>query len=264
MTILMLLARHCWIGFCAVALVQQTRLLFGQPLELGWLEGAVFSGAVFAYNVIRMGVVSRRLAGISGLFAAACFLNMPHSAQWAALMPAAIWALYYGAYSPGKSGLRSVLVAKPIAIALAWATVTVLLPLPVDRWSEAVMLVLGRAAFIAGLALAYDICDREVDRRFGLHTLATRFGEYRTLQGIDAAFLVSAICVIVNLSLGHYTFAAAMALLASLIACAWAVRKVLSGVPMLSVQKVLIDGLMVVQFALVFIETSFVQHFPSA
>ncbi|MDZ4861540.1 MAG: UbiA family prenyltransferase [Candidatus Hydrogenedentes bacterium] len=260
MTIFLLLARYCWIGCCAVALVQQTRLLFGQSLELGWVEGAVFSGAVFAYNVIRTGPVSRRLAAISGLAAVLCFLNMPAAAQWTALVPAGIWALYYGAHTPGNTGLRSMLMIKPLAIALAWSAVTVLLPLPIELWGTAVVLAIGRASFIAALALAYDLCDREDDRRYGFHTVATRFGKHRTLQAIDAALAVSAACVALNLVFGHYTVAAALALLASLGACAWAVRKVISGVPLLSAQKMLIDGLMVAQFALVFIETSLVPH----
>lgn len=240
-----------WIGVCALAMLEQTRLLFGLPPVSAWLLVFVFCGAVFGYNFTYPERWRRGLAWGLGLAGAVCFWHIPVFARWVTLVPVAVWALYYGFRRPGNAGLRARPVVKPLAIALAWAWVTVLLPLEARHWAAAAVLVAGRAAFVFALALAYDLADLEFDRRHGLPTLAGRLGERKTLQVADAALLFSACCIAANYFLKNYSLAATLALLASLTLTACGLRIALRKLRPPVAQKLLIDGLMVVQFALV-------------
>ncbi|HRK34025.1 MAG TPA: UbiA family prenyltransferase [Candidatus Hydrogenedentes bacterium] len=254
--------QHCWIGCCAVALLAQTRLLFGLPLAFGALEGTVFCGSLFAYNVVRNARLPRALAFASGLIGIVCFLAIPVAAQALVLFAACAWTLYYTAYAPVQPALRTVPLMKPFTIAFTWSLVTALLPLPPSMWSDAVFLVVGRAAFILALALAYDVCDEAQDRKFGLQTLVVRLGRINAFRVIDCALLVSAACVIANFLLDNYSAAAAVALFLSLAACAWLLRVVLREVEINATQKVMIDTMMLLQFLIVLIETSVTRGYP--
>lgn len=181
-----------------------------------------------------------------------CFWQMPAFARWVALVPAGLWGLYYGFRRPGNAGgLRARPAVKPLAIALAWAWVTVLLPLEARYWQAAGVLVLGRAAFVFALALAYDLTDLEYDRRHRLTTLAGRLGERRAFRVLDVALVCSGGCVAANYCLSNYSLPAALALLISLLLTAWSVRLALHRVGAAVAQKFLIDGLMVLQVGLV-------------
>lgn len=249
--------RLCWIGVCALTMLAQTRLALHAPLLPGWLDFYVFGSTVFAYGFThpdRRRSVVAWLAGIAGVF---CFLipivrsEAVAAWQWTALIPLLLWLCYYGLQRPGKAGLRGVPAAKPLVVSLSWAVVTVLMPLPPERWAESLFVFSGRALFIFALALAYDLSDIAYDRRHGLATLAGNLGANKTFRLIDAAFLAASLCYAANGFLGIFSAGITAVLLCSLLFSAWWLRYVLRQNTGSDQQKLLIDALMPGQFLLV-------------
>ncbi|MFN8302130.1 MAG: hypothetical protein U0U46_06530 [Saprospiraceae bacterium] len=242
--------RTLWIGFCALAMLVQTGLLFSTGLPSPWLAGFVLGGAVFAYYFMHPDKTRRYLARGMGGVALLGFIAMPATARWVALAPLLLWLLYYGFKKPGRAGLRALPLLKPLAISLAWAWVTVLLPLEPFRWDSAVVLLLGRSAFIFALALAYDLTDLEYDRRQGLRTLALNLGVQRSFRLIDLVLSASALCVLVNYGVGRYSIWAGAALTGNLALSGFLLRKIVrqGGAAW---QKFWIDGLMIAQLGMV-------------
>ncbi|MEZ4943076.1 MAG: UbiA family prenyltransferase [Saprospiraceae bacterium] len=242
-----------WIGVCATAMLWQTHLLLNTPAPSFWLCGFVFSATVFAYN---FSAPPRRRwpAWGFGLLAGFCFLELTVVHQLTVFLPALIWLLYYDRYRPGQgTGLRDYPALKPVAIALAWAGVTVLLPVPLQAWTGAVLLFVGRAAFIFALALAYDLSDQPYDIRHGLNTLVLKIGPRQTFRLIDVALLLTALCAGAQVLLGIIALAAGIALCISLLFSAVAVRRVLARTGWPGWRKAGIDGLMVLQLLLIWI-----------
>jgi hypothetical protein len=265
MTALRIIFRHLWIGICALSMLAQTRLLLGLPLAPGWLDGFVPGGAVFAYGFTHPDRRVKTAAWLAGVFGGICFvlplLSTPNdnettatllsSWQIATCVPAVLWLLYYGLRWPGNAGLRSVPAAKPFVVALAWAWVTVMLPVPHERWGEAAGILAGRSAFIFALALAYDLVDLDYDRQHGLKTLAARIGVRKTFLLIFSALLLAALCCCLNFLLHIYAGNMVLALCASLAFSAWWLWIVIEKTHWRGWQKVLIDALMVLQLAAV-------------
>jgi 4-hydroxybenzoate polyprenyltransferase len=276
MSALSLIFRLVWIGICALSMLAQTRLLLGLSLAPSWLDGFVFGGAVFAYNFTHRDRLRKGAAWLVGVFGGACFLLpllassllpllpllasslLPLSAssptipwQAAALVPAVLWLFYYGLQRPGNAGLRGVPMAKPVVVALAWAWVTVMLPVPMKQWGSVVGVFLGRSLFIFALALAYDLADLEYDRRHKLATLAGKLGFEKTFLLINGALTVATVSSLANYFLKIYGLNLAIGLLASLVFSAWQLRFLLKKTGWQSWQKVLIDGLMPLQFLLI-------------
>jgi 4-hydroxybenzoate polyprenyltransferase len=245
---------NAWTGCCAVALSQQTRLLLGEPLAFGPLEGFVFGGALFAYNIIRRDALPRTLAWMFGAVGLLCLVLLPYFTQCAAVVPFVVWGLYYGANGLIDLRLRTVPLLKPVTVALVWSWVTVLLPLSSGQWTTAAVLFAGRMAFLFGLSLACDLCDWEIDTRHGLDTLALRLGRARAMRVIDTALVVSAACVLTNYALGYYGISASVALLTSLALAAIGVRLILRFASGRQTQKAFIDGLMFLQFVVVWLQ----------
>lgn len=246
-----------WIGLCTVALSAQTTLLFRATPVSGWSAGFVFGGAAFGYYFTHPDRLRRYAARALGVVAAVCFWRMSLPERWTALVPLLIWAAYYGFRRPGASGLRTRPMLKPLAIALAWAWITVLLPLEMLRWPAAWALFAGRTAFIFALALAYDLVDREYDLRMRLDTLALRRGERATLGLIDGALLCSAGCAAWNFTAKNYGMPTTVALLVSLAMSAWLVRRALRRPAEPAARKRLIDGLMLLQYGLCWVADRF-------
>ena len=242
-----------WIGVCALTMLVQTRLLLDFSAVPGWLDGFVLGGAMFAYNFTHPDRRLRAGAWMSGLFGGVCLLFSLPMTHWqmAALIPVVLWLLYYGLQRPGTAGLRGIPAAKPVVVALAWAWVTVLLPLPREHWDEAAFIFLGRAAFIFTLALGYDLVDMAYDRQHGLTTLAGKLGFDKTFLLINSALAVAAACCCANYFLKIYGSETAAALLASLAFSAWWLRFLFQKTIWHGWEKVLVDGLMVLQFVLV-------------
>lgn len=251
-----------WIACCAVSMMAQTRLLLGRPLELGWLDGFVFGGTVFGYYFSHPIKSHQLLAWAMGVLGGACFwlefMVAPDKGQleWVGLAPGLLWLAYYGFQKPGNAGLRGWVIAKPITIALTWAWVTVLLPTPLDQWPELFFVVLGRAAFIFALALAYDLGDMAYDAKQGLNTLARNLGSNRTFALIYKSLVAAGICASINVYLEIYGPLQALGLFASLIFSGIWLRYLLPKKTWETWHKPLIDGLMVLQFLLLWLVSS--------
>lgn len=239
-----------WIGICAAGMLLQTAILLDRALPSPWLAGFVFSATVFGYNFAARGL-RRLVAWLVGGLGIFCFLNILAVQQVATLAPFVIWLSYYDIRYPGRAGLRKYPAIKPLAIATAWAWVTVLLPLPLDRWTDAPALFIGRAAFIFALALAYDLCDENYDRSKGLTTLVIQSGARGAYRLIDAALLVAAVCVGLNYWLGMYTLNHTLALLVSIIVGRQLIPPIISRTRWGDWRKVAIDALMLMQVGLV-------------
>ena len=169
MTSFLLFIRVFFIGVCALAMALQTRMVLGMPLSPGLLDGFIFGGSLFGYYCTHPDRRFRRSAWAFGFLGGLCFLFWVKSAGDViiALIPMFFWLAYYGFRRPGNAGLRSSLLAKPMTVALAWAWVTVFLPIPIEIWHRAWAMFFVRTAFVFALALAYDVSDMGYDRRFG-------------------------------------------------------------------------------------------------
>lgn len=241
-----------WIGLCVVAMVWQTRLLVPGAGFDPWLVIFIFGATVFGYS-FRAPSPRRWPAWLFGAIAGFCFFNLPAVQQLITFVPALIWVSYYDMYRPGPAGLRQFPAAKPVAIALAWAWVTVLLPLSPTQWITAGLLFAGRTAFVFALALAYDLCDRMYDRRQGLQTLVMRLGATRSFRLIDAALLLNGGMVVMNLVRHMYDIPVASALIAGLFLSRVTIRRVVQKSSWGDWRKVVIDGLMVLQALLAWV-----------
>ncbi|GAB4488740.1 MAG: hypothetical protein OHK0019_05440 [Saprospiraceae bacterium] len=233
-------------------MLAQTRLLLALPLTPGWLDGFVLGGGVFAYNFTHRDRLRKTAAWLGAMLGCTCFLWPLDFAmsgwQVSVLAPLLMWLLYYGLQRPGNGGLRGVPAAKPFVVALVWAWVTVLLPVPPERWSEAAFIFLGRAAFIFALALAYDIADEASDRRQGLATLAGQLGVSKTFVLINSALIMAALCALANYLFNVYALHLSISMTASLAFSTWWLRFLLTKTEWRNWQKVWIDALMVGQF----------------
>lgn len=242
-----------FIGGCAVALLTQTLLLLDKPITPGFLQGFVFGGAVFGYHCTQPVRWIRVMAWTAGFVGAGCFWGwiMTGGSILTALVPVLFWLAYYGFQRPGNQGLRTRLLAKPILVAFAWAWVTVLLPISMKNWSVVIWMFLERSAFVLALALAYDVSDAVYDRRFQLTTLAHRLSAKSIFLLINLGLASSGVFVGIGLFSGVYTPQAAFILLLSLLFSGWWVRFLLQKNAWQAWHKVLIDGLMLLQCALV-------------
>lgn len=242
-----------FIGISALAMVAQTRFVLGLPLSLSYLDAFIFGGALFGYHCTHADWRYRAVAWGSGFLGAICFLFWVKS--WAAFMiavvPVFFWLAYYGFRRPGQAGLRRVLLAKPLTVALAWAWVTVLLPLPADIWLQAWPMFLVRAVFIFALALAYDLSDISYDHSAGFTTLASTLAPKGTMLLICIGLGVAALFVGIGWATGFYRDSNALALLLSLLFSAWWLHFLLKKSAWHAWHKVLIDALMLFQCCLV-------------
>jgi hypothetical protein len=259
MRILHSLFRLFWVACCALTLMAQTRLLLNLSLTPGWLDGFVFGGTVFGYYWTHPNRMYRNIAMTAGFFGGICFLipliYAPDliGTQMIVLMPVLFWLAYYGFQRPGNTGLRGLLLAKPLTIAITWAWVTVLFPTSYVQWSSLGFLLLGRTAFIFALALAYDLCDTEYDLHHRLNTLTRALGFERSFTLIYLSLALSGVCIYANLHFHIYDAPKALALFTSLGFSSWWLRYLLLKEVWKIWQKPLIDGLMVLQFMLVWL-----------
>lgn len=269
MTAPRLFFRSVWIGICALFMLAQTRLLTGLPLAPDWLDGFVLGSAVFAYNFTHSDRRVKWGAWLAGLMGAGCFfasLFQPVAAitwQPAVFVPAMLWLFYYGMRWPGNAGLRGVPAVKPFVVALAWAWVTVMLPLLSAEWGiafgkrtaaiGAAGILLGRLAFIFALALAYDVADLAYDRLHGLTTLAGKLGVSGAFRWMVAALLTAGLCTCLNAFLNVYDWKTAMAMLTSLLLTAGWLWMIFKKTAVHDWQKVMIDALMPFQFFIIWL-----------
>jgi 4-hydroxybenzoate polyprenyltransferase len=250
MSYLTAILRMCWIGICALSMLALTRLRFEMDQTPGWLDGFVWAGMVFGYHFTSRLRWQRTLAWAIGLGGFYCYLRLNWQMEGMVLIPLLIWGAYYGWQKPGNAGWRSRPFLKPLAIAVAWAWVTVLLPLPPDDWLKAVFMFGARAGFVFALALAYDLHDRAYDLQHGLKTLAAQLDAYRTLRLGDLGMAVSGICAVLHCLLNPCFHIGTLAVLLSLGGSAWLIRWLFRQDWLEPWRKALIDALMPFQWLL--------------
>jgi 4-hydroxybenzoate polyprenyltransferase len=231
----------------------QTHLLTGGFPPSATLLGFAFGATVFGYNFAAIEPL-RLPAWLMGAGSALCYAQLPVVQQGATLFPALIWLLYSARF---RLGLRRWPVLKPLAIALAWAWVTVWLPLPFHQWTGAGILFVGRAAFIFALALAYDLCDQPRDLQAGLPTLVLRLGPRRSHRLIHTALALGVFCAVLNGYLGIYSPSSALALACSLLFSGWAIPPLTALQAWGHWQKAAIDALMALQLGFVWWSVNF-------
>lgn len=232
-----------WIGLCATAMVEQSRLLLHLTVVPGWLEVFVFCGTLFGYHYAHPNKGLRLLALLMILPAAAAFMLAPLP-TWVLAVPALGWLGYYGFEQSGKTGLRSGLWAKPITVALTWTWVTVVLPLYADTTEPFHWMFLERAFFIFALAMAYDLSDVAYDQAHGFGTLAATLGGKHTMYLIHGCLLVSGILACLQGYMPAHLIGLGVALLAGACWLQW----ILHQAKWHTWHKPMIDGVMVLVY----------------
>lgn len=237
----------------------QTRLLLDLPLVINWLDIFVFCGTLFGYHCTHPNGWYRVVAWTAGLLGGVVFLGtfLQNPVWWGlhtwSLVPVFFWLAYYGFERPGRVGLRAHPIAKPFTVALTWAWVTVLLPAAEMPLTTLLWIGGGRAAFIFALALAYDLSDLQYDQATGLQTWTGRLGVKRSFLLIYSGLGVSAGFVLLISALGIYNIWAAATLILALVISVFWLRDVLLSTRWVPWQKTLIDGLMMLQFVLIWL-----------
>ncbi|TNE52621.1 MAG: hypothetical protein EP344_15570 [Bacteroidetes bacterium] len=256
MSVVRWFVQFSWIGFCSVAMLWQTWLLQDIPQPSGWLTGFVFGSTIFGYNFIAS-KARRYAAYFIGLLSAVCFLELDLARQLTVVLPGLVWILYYDRYHPGQgTGLRDYPMLKPVAIALAWAWVTVWLPTPPAQWTAVFVLSVGQAAFIFVLALAYDLCDQPYDLRHGLTTLVMQLGPRNSIRLADAALVLATAAGWYYGLIGRYSWVTVLLLTLSYWLTAFAIRRIPRQTDWEDWRKAAIDGLMALQFILIWLSIS--------
>ena len=94
-------------------------------------------------------------------------------------------------------GLRAIPAVKGILLALAWSMVTVVFPLINDwNWNTHFILLLQRFLFMLAICIIYNLRDVDMDRKHGVVTIASMFGEKNTrIVGLTCllAFVMSVV-----------------------------------------------------------------------
>lgn len=226
-----------------------TAVLIGGKLPDATPTGFVFCATAFAYGYAAKGR-TKRMAWAMALCSVFFFFDLEHAQQAVAALAALVWVAYHGLPGLGV-GLRRFAVAKPVSIALVWAVATVLLQLPAGEWLPGGFLFIGRTAFVFALALAYDLCDLQHDRRHGLATLVQQLGPRRSFRAIDMALILAAGCAFANYTIGFFGVGTLAAIWTSFFIAAWAVRVVPVRAEWGVWRKTAVDGLMILQATLV-------------
>ncbi|HLP94142.1 MAG TPA: UbiA family prenyltransferase [Saprospiraceae bacterium] len=231
-----------WIAVCAIAMLEQTRILLGLPVSICWLELFVFCGTIFGYH-FNHPVSSLRILAWSMAIPAALGVWQLDLPYWLLATPAFGWLAYYGFEQSGKTGLRNRMWAKPITVALTWGWVTVVLPAYAGVHSPFGFMFLERSFFIFALALAYDQSDVAYDQTQGFGTLAMSLGRNRTLALIYGCMLASGIAAFGQ----HYASRHLLGIWIALIIGALWLRTILHKPQWYPWHKPMIDGVMVME-----------------
>lgn len=270
----LLLYSNLWIALAAASMAAQTQFLLCGRAYPTPLLGFIFFATLCLYAAHRIvglekaqpflekgrfSVISRfrghimAYAAVAAVGAAFFFFQLPFRLQLAAVAPSLIALGYVLPLLSGRRRLRDLSYLKIFLIAIAWSWITVLLPaLELGMgWSiPMIVMILERAFFIFAITLPFDIRDLEVDAYNQVRTLPALLGSRRTKMLALFCLLAMAALAGLNHHVDAYsTGAFAGILLSGLIACVLIFFSdrvkhdyYFSG---------LIDGLMVLQFGLV-------------
>jgi 4-hydroxybenzoate polyprenyltransferase len=261
-----------WIGVCTVAMTEQTHLLTVDRVMCAGYGGAPFKtyfflyffvgcSAIFGYNFSYTRPIIRNCAWLAGLISAFAFFKLYWLTQIMAVIPALILGFYYGFKMPGtKTGVRSWTWAKPGAIAIAWAWITVVLPATIFSGSGIIWIFLERIAFVSALALAYDLNDLNNDKKNNLQTFPVKYGLEKAMLLANLLLLLSGIFVIINWYSDNYEISVALGLLISLLFSFLILKYMTKKLLPFYWFKNCVDGLMVLQFLVIWLIMNFTER----
>ena len=269
---------------CALALFQTIRLLNGLHIELTHAAVLVFSSTVVYYNFHD---ISSKLdfSTLLNLKKSIGDLRLPES-EWVLLLFCIIasgWSLFYLdfrliflfvfisllslSYSVpliprnGKRiRTREVFVYKLSVIAICWALVSVIVPIweenlivqPMILWAQVLMI----ALFVFALCIPFEIRDVNVEKSRGIKTIPIVVGIRRTK-------FIGLLALLFSMFLQYFIYTegamSGLTLIALLISSVLSIALVLGAddEPSDFYCKFYIDGLMIVQFLLVFVSLNY-------
>ena len=235
----LLLYGNYWIAICALAMVLQTQIFLGHPVQYSILSAFVFSSTFFLYaahrivgisrlseffNVDRYQVIARFkshifvYALVTGVASLYFFFHLSWTVQLALIIPGILSLGYVIPFFGNRKRLRDFDHIKIYLIAIVWAWVTVGLPsIIVGKVLTLpfLLMALERAIFIFAITLPFDIRDLVVDKHSGVQTIPSVIGLERTKRlGLFSIF-VFCLLVGINYWLGLYLISDLVALLIS-------------------------------------------------
>lgn len=243
-----------YLGACAASMAFQTARLMGDTKGKEGLLLLVFGIAVLGYNHFKSSI-ERTLAVAICAIALGANLNTLDSLLPQLLLLAVVFGGYF--LLPESKSLRTRTWGKPVSIGLAWMVLTVGIPAQEHAFYlhptlPYFYLAMERFFFILALALAYDLVDHPDDARLSLQTLPVRYGAGGTKAIAVAALVISGGFAFGNYALGFYPFVVMYRLLISLLV---SVVVVLSVGRRYGAGKVVIDGMMVLQGGILYLES---------
>ena len=271
----LLLYGNFWIALAAFAMTAQTQLLILTDFPNGPLPAFIFFATLFLYALHRTVGLDKvkpfqrhgryqviaayrhhiyAYAGVGALGGMYTFFQLRPHTQGLLILPGLISMAYVLPLLWQRKRLRDINDIKIFLVAVVWAYVTVILP-TVEAGGEvtfAVIIVgLERAFFVFAITIPFDIRDLKVDAHTQVQTLPRRLGIRRSLGLAYLSLLLFAVSTVVNYFTGMYSIPGVLALLFSGSATAMIIRKT----PHITHDYFytgLLDGLMIVQFLLVF------------
>lgn len=271
----LLLYGNFWIAAAAVALAAQTEWVLAGSLEQGRLHLFLFAAALALYSAHRLlgrsSVQSfedqgrfriiRRYAHHILIFAvlatalgAWLYWQLPRKVQVGLLPPAVLALAYVLPFFSRRRRLRDFPFVKIFLVALVWAWVTVVLPgLALDLEKNIPLWIMfgERLLFIFAITLPFDLRDLAVDAHTGVSTLPSILGPRRTRLLAALSLLLMIGCAALNLRLNAYApeVFGALVLSASL---SYSLIHFSARVSHDYYFSGLLDGMMILQFGLVF------------
>jgi 1,4-dihydroxy-2-naphthoate octaprenyltransferase len=264
-----------WIAACATAMILQTQLLLNDEVTFTPLAGLVFCSTLFLYAIHRIvglfkvqpftktgryQVISTFknhiifyavAAAIGGLY---FFWQVSFSVKMALIIPGILSMAYVLPFLSGKRRLRDLNFIKIFLVAIVWSWVSVLLPYlemskPFD--SSLIFMTLERAFFIFAITLPFDIRDLKVDAHNNVQTIPARIGTRKSKYLAAVLMAISMFFVLLNTYTHFYSLWTAFGLLISAFITVFIINYsdrtqedyFFTG---------LVDGMMLVQFGLVF------------
>jgi len=268
-----ILYSNLWIACAALAMAAQTQLLLSGQVQPTPLLGFIFFATLLLYALHR--IIGLEKAGpfqqkgrflviarfkrhiifyaIAAAPGATCFFfQLPLNVQVAAVAPSLAALAYVLPFLSGRR-LRDFSFVKIFLIAITWSWITVLLPaveLGMAFQVPLVFMLLERAFFIFAITLPFDIRDLEVDAFNKVKTIPAQLGCRRTRALALACLLAMAALARLNHLIDVYSTGVFCAILLSGLA-AFALAYFADKARHDYYFSGLIDGLMVLQFLLV-------------
>ncbi|MBX2967809.1 MAG: UbiA family prenyltransferase [Cyclobacteriaceae bacterium] len=260
----LLIQSQVFIALIAVAYSVETELLLNQKPEVHPYLFLVFLSTFLIYNISRSAVkpIQRSFTWFMVALLAATFILVAVTfwARWQVivmLIPLAILSLLYTfpivPFNNQLVTLRTIPYVKIFLITLVWSLVTVLLPvvrmqhvMDVHVW----LIFIERMIFVFVLALMFDIRDMEDDKRNGLTTIPTRLGKEQSQRLCQWLLLIFTVIATVHYWPAQPEVLPAMAL--SALGAFFLIRDTIFK-ERTAYYFALVDGMMLVQAALVFI-----------